>query len=71
MLKGIGYPGAPQPSPEAVEALLSVMHKRAVDIGLPLDTPISRKGFWLGYSEGLVRYFIRLLQKCAVSLMLV
>ncbi|KAF7529684.1 hypothetical protein G7054_g9753 [Neopestalotiopsis clavispora] len=56
MLIDFGYPGAPQPSPEAVEVLLNVMHKRAVDIGLPLDTPISRKGFWLGYSEGLLAH---------------
>ncbi|KAK1972291.1 longiborneol synthase [Colletotrichum sublineola] len=55
MLKGMKYPGAPQLKKESVEALLKYMYERAVDIGYPLDTPISAKAFRLGYSLGLVR----------------
>lgn len=53
MLEQLHYPGAPQLKEEAVEALLEYMHKRAVEIGVPLDTSISSKGFRLGYAEGL------------------
>ncbi|KAK2011370.1 longiborneol synthase [Colletotrichum eremochloae] len=54
MLKGMKYPGAPQLKKESVEALLKYMYERAVDIGYPLDTPISAKAFRLGYSLGLL-----------------
>ncbi|OLN81001.1 Trichodiene synthase [Colletotrichum chlorophyti] len=54
MLQQLNYPGAPQLKGEAVEALLEYMYKRAVEIGVPLDTPISAKGFRLGYAEGLL-----------------
>ena len=54
MLAGLKYPGAPKLRLEAVEALLEYMHRRAVEFGVPLDTPISAKGFRLGYAEGLV-----------------
>lgn len=50
MLKDLKYPGAPQVKRESVEALLKYMHKRAVEIGWPLDTPLSQKGFRLGFS---------------------
>lgn len=56
MLQQLKYPGAPQLKGEAVEALLEYMHRRAVEIGVPLDTPISAKGFRLGYAEGLVSF---------------
>lgn len=56
MLQQLKYVGAPQLKGEAVEALLEYMHKRAVEIGVPLDTPISAKGFRLGYAEGLVSF---------------
>lgn len=55
MLAQLNYPGAPQLKGEAVEALLEYMYKRAVQIGVPLDTPISARGFRLGYAEGLAR----------------
>lgn len=54
MLAQLNYVGAPQVGSEDVEALLSYMYGRAVQIGVPLDTPISAKGFRLGYAEGLV-----------------
>ncbi|GAW11839.1 hypothetical protein ANO14919_011920 [Xylariales sp. No.14919] len=54
MLEELQYEGAPRPSDEAVESLLALMHKRAVQMAVPLDTPISSKGFWLGFSEGLL-----------------
>ena len=57
MLKHLRYPGAPKLEAESVEALLNYMHKRAIEIGVPLDTPISAKGFRLGYAEGLVGSF--------------
>ncbi|KXH33806.1 longiborneol synthase [Colletotrichum simmondsii] len=53
MLEQLNYPGAPQLEGEAVEVLLAYMYKRAVKIGVPLDTHISAKGFRLGYAEGL------------------
>lgn len=56
ILSQLNYPGAPQLEGEAVEALLDYMYKRAVDIGVSLDTPLSAKGFRLGYAEGLVCY---------------
>ncbi|KAF4996082.1 hypothetical protein FDECE_12578 [Fusarium decemcellulare] len=56
MLAQLRYPGAPQLEGEAVEALLQYMYKRAVEIGVPLDTPISAKGFRLGYAEGLLAH---------------
>ncbi|GJC88420.1 hypothetical protein ColLi_11258 [Colletotrichum liriopes] len=55
MLGELNYPGVPQLKKESVEALLKYMYKRAVDIGYPLDTPISAKAFRLGYSLGLAR----------------
>jgi hypothetical protein len=54
MLEQLNYPGAPVLKTEAVEALLEYMYRRAVDIGVPLNTRISAKGFRLGYAEGLV-----------------
>ncbi|KAL6413310.1 longiborneol synthase [Ilyonectria robusta] len=56
MLAQLRYPGAPQLKGEAVEALLEYMYTRAVEIGVPLDTPISSKGFRLGYAEGLLAH---------------
>ncbi|KAH7001267.1 longiborneol synthase [Ilyonectria destructans] len=56
MLTQLRYPGAPQLKGEAVEALLEYMYTRAVEIGVPLDTPISSKGFRLGYAEGLLAH---------------
>jgi hypothetical protein len=54
MLEQLNYPGAPVLKSEAVEALLEYMYRRAVEIGVPLNTKISAKGFRLGYAEGLV-----------------
>jgi hypothetical protein len=54
MISQLNYPGAPKLKDEAVEVLLDQMHKRAIEIGVPLDTPISLKGFRLGYTWGLV-----------------
>ncbi|KAK1597418.1 longiborneol synthase [Colletotrichum navitas] len=54
MLKELRYPGVPQIKEESVEALLQYMYKRAVEIGYPLDTPISAKAFRLGHSLGLL-----------------
>jgi len=56
MLKELSYPGAPKLMPEAVEALLEYMYRRANEIGVPLDTPISAKGFRLGFAEGLLAH---------------
>ncbi|KAM0444952.1 hypothetical protein ACHAQK_002490 [Fusarium lateritium] len=56
MLAKLSYPGAPQLKGEAIEALLEYMYKRAVEIRVTLDTPISAKGFRLGYSEGLLAH---------------
>ncbi|KAK1529217.1 longiborneol synthase [Colletotrichum paranaense] len=50
MLEDLKYPGVPRVKRESVEALLKYMHKRAVEIGWPLDTPLSQKGFRLGFS---------------------
>ncbi|GKT64788.1 longiborneol synthase [Colletotrichum tofieldiae] len=58
MLAELNYPGVPQLKKESVEALLKYMYKRAVDIGYPLDTPISAKAFRLGYSLGLARLLL-------------
>lgn len=55
MLNQLSYPGAPKLKAEAVEGLLAYMHKRAIEFDVPLNTPISAKGFRLGYAEGLVR----------------
>ncbi|KAF5250789.1 hypothetical protein FANTH_4061 [Fusarium anthophilum] len=56
MLAQLSYSGAPQLKGEAVEALLEYMYKRAVEIGVSLDTPLSAKGFRLGYAEGLLAH---------------
>ncbi|KAF2967923.1 hypothetical protein GQX73_g5656 [Xylaria multiplex] len=56
MLEELQYEGTPRPSDQAIESLLTLMHERAIQIGVPLDTPISSKGFWLGFSEGLLPY---------------
>ncbi|KAI0533684.1 longiborneol synthase [Xylaria digitata] len=56
MLEELQYEGTPRPSNQAIESLLALMHERAIQIGVPLDTPISYKGFWLGFSEGLLPY---------------
>ncbi|TDZ13528.1 Alpha-cuprenene synthase COP6 [Colletotrichum sidae] len=56
LLEHLNYPGAPVLKAEAVEALLEYMYKRAVEMGVPLDTPISAKGFRLGYAEGLLAH---------------
>ena len=58
MLRQLQYPGAPQLKGESVEALLEYMHRRAVEMGVPLNTPISAKGFRLGYAEGLVSFLL-------------
>ncbi|RYP05610.1 hypothetical protein DL765_009793 [Monosporascus sp. GIB2] len=55
-LKNLGYESTPTPSEEQAGALLAVMHKRAVQFGVPLDTRLSDKAFRLGFSEGLVCY---------------
>lgn len=54
MIKEMNYSGAPVLKAEAVESLLEYMYRRSVEFGVPLDTPISSKGFRLGYSLGLV-----------------
>ncbi|KAI0124138.1 longiborneol synthase [Xylariales sp. AK1849] len=56
MLRELNYQGAPRLKDKDVEALLELMHKRAVEIGLPLDNPLSAKGFRLGYAEGLLAH---------------
>ncbi|PTB66206.1 longiborneol synthase [Trichoderma citrinoviride] len=56
MLKQLKYPGAPKLKAEAVEGLLAYMHKRAIEFDVPLNTPISAKGFRLGYAEGLLAH---------------
>lgn len=56
MLEQLNYPGAPKLKAEAVEGLLAYMHKRAIEFDVPLNTPISAKGFRLGYAEGLVSF---------------
>ncbi|KAI0864287.1 longiborneol synthase [Xylaria cubensis] len=56
MLEEIGYKGAPRPSDQAIESLLTLMHQRAIRIAVPLDSHISSKGFWLGFSQGLLPY---------------
>ncbi|KAF6806265.1 hypothetical protein CMUS01_14412 [Colletotrichum musicola] len=52
----LNYPGAPQLEAEAVEALLQYMYKRAVKIDVPFDTPDSSRGFYVGFSEGLLAH---------------
>ncbi|KAI6783985.1 Trichodiene synthase [Emericellopsis cladophorae] len=56
MLEQLNYPGAPVLKAESVEALLEYMYTRAVEIGVPLNTRISAKGFRLGYAEGLLAH---------------
>ncbi|KAI0549851.1 longiborneol synthase [Xylaria curta] len=56
MLEEIGYQGAPRPSYQAIESLFAFMHQRAIQIAVPLDNPISSKGFWLGFSIGLLSH---------------
>ncbi|RFU75738.1 longiborneol synthase [Trichoderma arundinaceum] len=56
MLNQLNYPGAPVLKAEAVEGLLEYMHKRAIEFDVPLNTPISAKGFRLGYAEGLLAH---------------
>lgn len=58
LLVQLKYPGPPQLQAKNVEVLLEHMHKRAVEIGVPLNTSISAKGFQLGFAEGLVWAFI-------------
>ncbi|KAJ0366607.1 hypothetical protein COL154_003839 [Colletotrichum chrysophilum] len=53
MIKEMNYSGAPVLKAEAVESLLEYMYRRSVEFGVPVDTPISSKGFRLGYSLGL------------------
>jgi hypothetical protein len=49
------YAGAPKfKNVDALEALLDLMYKQAIEIGQPLDTPRSSKGFRQGFSLGLV-----------------
>lgn len=60
LLKATNYPGAPVINPDNIESLLQYMYKRAVKIGLPLNTPLSSKGFHLGYSMGLVSLILPL-----------
>jgi hypothetical protein len=54
LLHNLGYLGAPQLEAKSVQVLLEYMHKRAMDLAVPLDTSISINGFRLGYAEGLV-----------------
>ena len=54
-LEQLKYPGAPVLKAAAVEVLLEHMHRRAVDIGVSLETKMSAKAFRQGFSEGLVR----------------
>ncbi|RYP74262.1 hypothetical protein DL771_003083 [Monosporascus sp. 5C6A] len=56
LLSNIGYTSAPSLSDEKASELLAVMHKKAVEYGVPLDSPLSAKGFRLGYSEGAFAY---------------
>ncbi|CAI0649256.1 unnamed protein product, partial [Colletotrichum noveboracense] len=56
MIKEMNYSGAPVLKAEAVESLLEYMYRRSVEFGVPLDTPISSKGFRLGYSLGLLAH---------------
>ncbi|RYO81271.1 hypothetical protein DL766_007382 [Monosporascus sp. MC13-8B] len=55
-LKNLGYESTPTPSEEQAGVLLAVMHKRAVQFEVPLDTRLSDKAFRLGFSEGLLAY---------------
>ncbi|KAI0204891.1 longiborneol synthase [Astrocystis sublimbata] len=54
MLEELRYEGVPKPSDQVVQSLWALMHEKAIKIGLPLDNPMSAKGFWLGFSEGLL-----------------
>lgn len=54
LLSDLGYTTAPTLSDEKAAELLAVMYKKAVGYGVPLDTPLSAKGFRLGFSEGAV-----------------
>ncbi|KAH7113515.1 longiborneol synthase [Dactylonectria macrodidyma] len=56
LLAELHYPGAPQLKSQNVEALLEYMHQRAVELGVPLNKPISAKGFQLGFAEGLLAH---------------
>ena len=60
MLHQLGYPGVPQLNLDDIEALLDHMYSRTVKMGVPLDSPISAKGFRLGYAEGLVSAAIKM-----------
>lgn len=54
LLRDLGYTTAPTVSDERAGEVLAVMYKKAVAFGVPLDTPLSAKGFRLGFSEGVV-----------------
>ncbi|RYP12389.1 hypothetical protein DL767_011300 [Monosporascus sp. MG133] len=56
LLRSIGYTSAPSLSDEKGRELLAIMHKKAIEYGVPLDSPLSAKGFRLGYSEGALAY---------------
>ena len=48
------YLSAPRLGDERASEFLAVMYKKAVGYGIPLDNPLSAKGFRLGFSEGAV-----------------
>ncbi|RYP93663.1 hypothetical protein DL770_000194 [Monosporascus sp. CRB-9-2] len=56
LFRSIGYTSAPSCSDEKASELLALMHEKAVEYGVPLDSPVSVKGFRLGYSEGALAY---------------
>ncbi|RYP37774.1 hypothetical protein DL768_010832 [Monosporascus sp. mg162] len=56
LLRCIGYTSAPPFTDEKASELLALMHKKAAEYGVPLDSPVSAKGFRLGYSEGVFAY---------------
>ena len=48
------YQSAPGLGEKQAGEILAIMYKKAVAYGIPLDTPLSAKGFRLGFSEGAV-----------------
>ncbi|RYP04127.1 hypothetical protein DL764_004674 [Monosporascus ibericus] len=56
LLRSIGYTSAPSLNDAKASVLLALMHKKAAEYGVPLDSPLSAKGFRLGYTEGAFAY---------------
>lgn len=54
LLADLKYPSAPELDEKKSSEILAIMYKKAVAYGIPLDTPLSAKGFRLGFSEGAV-----------------